>query len=237
MSQIEDQDRYIPLEQAKLDIVDALTQFHPSLGAHAQAILSDERRLNIVEVPEGSAVMMQCRASGVTPEDIRNSEYYKEDFEKEFGPHFTQQHNLEPYAIIDYEYDGTANRVVYLAHELGHAIADDLQIQRGLSSRDYISAEAEEQAYFVQSIYTHFTGQPSSESTYIAEHKGELTNIWERAVQYGRAETRFEAALALPQSDREAAYIEALTSGKASTLNAQQTNGFQTDASVRGQAL
>lgn len=237
MSQIEDQDRYIPLEQAKLDIVDALTQFHPSLGAHAQSILSNVERLNLVEVPEGMAVMMQCRASGVTPQDIEQSEYYIEDYADRFGPHFTEQHNAKSFSIIDYEYDGSANSVVYLAHELGHAIADDLQIQRGLSSRDFSSAEAEEQAYFVQSIYSHFTGQPSSESTYNAENKGELTESWERAVQYGRAETRFEAALALPQSNREAAYVEALTSGKASPLNAQQTNGFQTDASVRVQAL
>ncbi len=123
----------IPLERGKEIIIAALQEFDPALGAKATEILHDTRRLD-------STQGQQCRPAGAT-----------EDWSK----------NPEPYAIIELEYDGTMNSLVYLAHELGHAIADDYGHEAGHSYRNNPEHMQETQAYFVQSIlYDHLSRIP-----------------------------------------------------------------------------
>ncbi|MGB1077697.1 MAG: hypothetical protein ACPG05_05255, partial [Bdellovibrionales bacterium] len=88
-------------------------------------------------------------------------------------------------------------------HELGHAIADDIQRENGYSHRDFTSSQAEKQAYFIQGIYSHYTGQASAESSYRAElEKGPLQMSWERVNQYDVAYERFESGLSMNEGDR-----------------------------------
>jgi hypothetical protein len=54
--------------------------------------------------------------------------------------------------VIDFDYDGTVAAVVYLAHELGHALADESQLKAGHSFRDNPVHMQEVQAYVVQHI-------------------------------------------------------------------------------------
>lgn len=209
---------YIPLEEAKASIIAALNQFHRELGARAAQILHDDRRMNIVENPDNKTQMMMCRPAGLTLEQLKKNDMYLEDFEERFAPHFKRQDNPESYAIIDYEYDGSPESVVYLAHELGHAIADDIQIENGRSYKDFTPAQAEEQAYFIQNIYARYTGLPSAETSYQDDlEKGILKISWERACQYKNAWTEFEQALAMDPEGRKNRMIHVLEGPEEST--------------------
>lgn len=203
--------RYISLEEAKISIITALNQFHPELGRRASQILYNDKRMNIIENPDNKTGMMMCRPSGLTLEHLRKNDMYLEDFERRFSPFFTKQDNPEDYAIIDYEYDGSSDSVTYLAHELGHAISDDIQNENGRSYEDFTPAEAEEQAYFVQNIYTHYTRQPSAESSYQDDlKKGTLKISWERACQYRNAQIAFERGLSMNMEGRRNLITQAL---------------------------
>ena len=146
--------RYIPLEEAKALIIDSLTEFDPILGQEAGAILYNDDQTNIVEEPVARTNMMVCRPAGVTIDDLKAADMYIEDYADRFGPHFAEQDNPEAHAIIDFEYDGTPKSVLYLAHELGHAIADRLQNNAGFTHRDNPADMPEKQAYYVQKIVT-----------------------------------------------------------------------------------
>ena len=146
-------DEKIPLEKAKVFIVAEITGFDETLGRRAKAILDDQIH-NIIVVDEPVTRMMQCRPAGITETDLKSMEMWDEPevFKKKFAPHFTDQENLSDKAIIDFEYDGTPESVAWLAHELGHAIADNTQVENGKSFRDFSSDEMEQQAYLVQTI-------------------------------------------------------------------------------------
>jgi hypothetical protein len=207
-------DKYIPLDDAKETIIAVLNQFNPDLGTRAAEILYNEERLNIVENPSQKTGMMQCRPAGLTEEHLKANDMYFSDYKERFGPSFTEQENSEDFAIIDYEYDGTQNSVVYLAHELGHAIADEIQNERGKDFSDFTPAQAEEQAYFIQNIYSHYTGHPSTESACLDDaNKGKLKASWTRVNQYGNAQVKFEKALSMGIEDRETLIEEALAGG------------------------
>ena len=209
---------YIELEAAKDIIIVALNRFDPDLGARADEMLHDDRRLNIVEVTDREAVMMQCRPAGVTMDDVRaNAEMYIPDFAERFGPAFTRQDNPEDYAIIDFEYDGTARSIIWLAHETGHALADDVQRENGHSFRDFSAGEMEEQAYFIQHIVSRYVREHMPETVVAAdEHRqddlGEsiLKMSFDRAAQFTNAGQTFENAQAQPPAERSTSIQKAL---------------------------
>ena len=201
---------YIPLEDAKSSIIRALSEYHPELGARANAILNSER-LNLIEEPYPKTKMMQCRPAGVDHQYLKDHNMIIPDFADRFGPHFTDQTNTADKAIIDYEYVGTKHSVLYLAHELGHAIADDIQNESGHSFKDFSAWQAEEQAYFIQNIFLHFEGTHSPETEGLKkENSSELSMSWQRAAQFKNAHSEFSKTLAMAPDERMSTLINAL---------------------------
>lgn len=136
----------ITLEESKTLIIEALNNFDRSLGMMAEEILSDPARMNITE-QDGR--MMQCRPA--------NSE-------------IPGMENDKPFAIIDFDYNNTIGSVIYLAHELGHAIADDLQRDAGNSYKANPAHMAETQAYLIQNIiYDYLKAHPDKNIAAAAE--------------------------------------------------------------------
>jgi hypothetical protein len=205
---------YIPLADAKNVIITALDKFNPELASRAASVLYNEDRLNIVEVAEAKTNMMQCRAANVTMEDVKAADMYISDFSERFGPHFTRQDNPTNHAIIDFEYDGTPRSIAWLAHELGHAIADDIHIENGRSSKNYSGGEHEEQAYFVQHIVSKHLKDNLPPPDVQDENLGQdvLKMSWDRATQFTNAGRVFEEALTKANipNERGAAVIKAL---------------------------
>lgn len=205
---------YISLDDAKTSIIEALNRFHPSLGTRAAEILYQDDRLIIDEQAEPRTGMMQCRPAGITLAHYEENNMVIPDFEKKYGPHFKTQENPGTFesgtrAVIDFEYTGTPESVLYLAHELGHAIADDIQNENGRSFRDFSSDEAEQQAYFIQNIYSHYSGTASPEAQ--TEHeKSDMRISWERVNQYSSARAEFEKGLSINPAERESLIIRAL---------------------------
>lgn len=191
------QKNYLPLESAKNTIITALNQFDPELGTRAAEILFNDERLNIVEVTAAKTNMMQCRAAGTTMEDVKAAGMYIPDFAQRFGPHFMRQDNPTDHAIIDFEYDGSPRAIAWLAHELGHAIADDIHIENGRSSKNYSGGEHEEQAYFVQHIVSQHLKENLNHPDVQDEDLGQdvLKMSWDRAAQFTNAGKAFEEAL------------------------------------------
>jgi len=133
-------DAAIPLEDSKAMIIEALHDFDPALGAKAAAMLQNKNILNITDVPAGTAYMMRCRPAGYTNPG---------------------EENPENHPIIDFDYDHTIQSTVYLAHELGHAIADDYQREAGHDFETNPTHMIETQAYLVQNIvYQHLKSHP-----------------------------------------------------------------------------
>jgi hypothetical protein len=203
---------YIELDSAKDIIISALANYHPDLAIMAAEILHNEEQMNIAEIPmEQDLRVMQVRAAGLTIERVEEKGLLMKDFSKTYGPHFTRQDNPEgSKAIVDFEYNGTPKAVLYLAHELGHAIADKVQLETG-ADRNFSSNEAERQAYFIQSIFTHYTGQESSESAYDHTKPDSEQDIsQERADQYIESKNKLDHALFMNLDQRKDLMIKAL---------------------------
>lgn len=207
-----DKTDYIPLEHAKNLIITALDHFDPELATRATSVLYHDKRLNIVENPEVKTDMMQCRPAGVTIKDLKAVDMYIPDFAQRFGPHFTRQNNPTKHAIVDFEYDGSPRSVVWLAHEVGHAMGDDLQRQNGRSYKDFSPGEHEEQAYFVQHIVSQYLKDHLNRPDVRDEDLGQdtLTMSWERATQYTNADKVYKTALASPPDERQRIALKAL---------------------------
>jgi hypothetical protein len=140
----------IGYDKAKSLILGALHDFDPALAASAKEILDNPARMNVREVPEGKGVMMRVRTAGLTPQDAMSIDGHPAV--KTLRQDFPIDHNSGNRAIIDFQYDGTMKSVIYLAHELGHALADDTQVKAGRSYRDNPKHMEEIQAYIVQGI-------------------------------------------------------------------------------------
>jgi len=132
----------IPIEDAKAMIIESLTKFDSGLGQRAEKILNNPNRMNLNE--EGA---MHCIQAGVTKHHLQQKGMW--DMDDKSSPDII---NDKPYATIHLDYDGTINSVIYLAHELGHAIADDIQVERGNNFLDNPAHMEEVQAYFIQHI-------------------------------------------------------------------------------------
>ena len=190
-------DEDIPLENAKNLIIAALNQYHPELAKRAADILERDGH-TILDNPKKITNMMQCRPSGAEEITDENHPMYisQGDFDKRFGPNFTELGNTRKHAVIDYEYFGTPHSVIYLAHEIGHAIADDIQVERGLSHKDFSLDQQEEQAYFVQSIVSHYTSIPSPEALASDNLKSQFEKS-DRPKQFKAANNRFNVGLSM----------------------------------------
>jgi len=134
------------------------------------------------------------------------------EFSEKFGPHFTRQDNPHDYAIIDFEYHGRLNSIVWLAHELGHAIAGDVQKENGHSFRDFSNDEMEQQAYFTQHVVSQYLREHFSEEPVQDTDLGEdvLKMSWERANQFKSAKVTLDDCLQAPSSERSLKVIQAL---------------------------
>jgi hypothetical protein len=207
-------DNYIPLDDAKGIIITALEQYHPEFASYAENILFNDKRLNIVEVTEAKTKMMLCRPAGITVKDLQEKNMFmpEDEFLKKFGPHFTHQDNPTDFAIIDFEYDGSPLSVVWLAHELGHAIADDVQRERGMSFKDFSSDEMEQQAYFVQQIVSKYLKdnltQPNLQNKDLGDKLSEMSS--ERIAQFTKAANDLGAAFNTPPERRMGMTLDVL---------------------------
>lgn len=201
----------IGLETAKRLIINALNDFDSELGRRAAEILTDDLRANIHEADEAKTGMMACRPSGITITDLQEMEMHIPDFEERFGPQFNRQDNPEDYAIVDYEYVGTVDSTIYLAHEIGHAIADDMQRERGLSFRDFSTDQLEKQAYFVQSAMQHYLHEHGSDHgiNYQTPEQDGLQSSWARAAQLRAADNTFQRASNVTDPTERANFVVA----------------------------
>jgi len=111
-------------------VIAAFHKFHPSLGAKAEEVINTPHRWNLTKTKSGKAGGM-C-----TPAHC--------------------DENPNPYAVIQYRFDGTINDPVYIAHELLHLMADDAINEIGLTYRDRKQHMNEIQAFFGQHILYDF---------------------------------------------------------------------------------
>ncbi len=110
-------------------------------AAHMKT-LQQGARWRLEEVAAGQGFMMRCR-----PAQTPTSEH-------------GDPANPHPYAVIDYQFDGSLHGVIYMAHEVGHAIGDDCL--RALGGTYTPSKMDEVQAYFVQlTVYDHLCRSPN----------------------------------------------------------------------------
>lgn len=121
------------LNQSKDLVIKAFSDFDPELGRRAKVIFDDPARWNLQEVAPGTARMMRSR-----PAESPGDEY--------------NPPNPLSHSVIDYDFDGTIDAVVYLAHEVGHSIADDYAREAGGSFRNTPGHLNEFQAYLPQQI-------------------------------------------------------------------------------------
>lgn len=205
---------YIDLDTAKGLIIDALTAFDEALGERAVSILHNDARTNILEITDPSIVDPQAvvdvqmyRPAGTTETGLAANDMFIADFQQKFnmsgygdgGGPFTSQANDSEHGIVDLVYRGTPVSISWLAHELGHGIANDIQIENGRSASEFSPAEQEEQAYFVQKIVIDHLRNKFGLDDVGQTNLGEpsLCNEFsDRASQFAVAKDRYEEALA-----------------------------------------
>jgi len=157
--------------QGKALILEALEAFSPALAARAATILNSAR-LNLHQVAPGEIGMMRVRAAGLRQEDTLGIDAtdLPQDKKDELKTRYPDDANEKgEQAIIDYDYDGTARSVIYLAHELGHALADDLQNEAGYTYRDNPVHLEETQAYLIQHIVNRYLNRMNDADGHLAQ--------------------------------------------------------------------
>lgn len=116
-------------------VVEAFEKFDPRLGAKAREVIDNPARWKLNQVSHGDAGGFCCPANC--------------------------ESNLNLFAIIEYNYEGTINDAVYIAHELGHLIADDYIHEAGFTYKDSKRHMLETQAFFTQHILYDFLSNHS----------------------------------------------------------------------------
>lgn len=153
-------------------VVTAFTNFHPKLGAKATEVIENPDRWQLTKTSIGEA------AGSCNPANCET--------------------NPKPYAVINYEYDGTINDAVYIAHELGHLIADDFANETGFSCFDGKRHMAEVQAFFTQHIlydYLHKHGDTDLRQAAQSHFVGEITrSLYSLPIAIGALEAEKLAA-------------------------------------------
>lgn len=212
MSKPQDYDEnFIPLDVAKRIIMSTLEDFDTILGARAREIFANGHRLRITEELEQRTGMMNCLPAGITIQDLKDRDMYF-DFVEPFDNGIFIEHNADgSEAIINFEYTYSADSLCYLAHEIGHAIADDIQRACGLSFRDFSPHELEKQAYFIQSIVAaHIDPDFNTESAaFVPASETSLSSAFNREAQRYEAVGAYKQAAALAASQRTA-FIETI---------------------------
>jgi hypothetical protein len=174
--------RAIPPEESKKLIIKALGNFYPPLGEKAGAffaagfdasvehphiekqITQSSSRWQIAFVPRG-----KTRTQNTVPAD--------------------SPANPNPRSVIQYDYDNSINSTVYIGHELGHGIADELI--RGKDNKKFGDNPLnldELQAYVSQSIvYDYLRHNPDHHIAQAAERHFQATLA--QHIHYLRGET------------------------------------------------
>lgn len=145
---------YIPPSMAREIITSAITDFDPDLGRRASQIfdsgfreaVADDRIQDIGEtielsdsmwqvrtVPQGQCRVMRCLPANSDATDLDPA-------------------NPNDHPVIQFEYDGTIGSLIYLSHELGHGIADQIMNESRFTSKTNPEHMKETQAYFVQNV-------------------------------------------------------------------------------------
>ena len=157
------------------------------------AALETGTRWRLANVKPGQAFMMRSRPAQ-TPASAQGDPA---------SPH--------DYAVIDYQFDGSLNGVVYMAHEVGHAIADDCIHAYGKSYNDSPHEIDEVQGYLPQLVvYNHLGGHPNPRIAEAAQqHRADLMakTTGGRGAALKAAQTIFELA---QDKSKRAAIIETL---------------------------
>ena len=122
----------VSLSAAKALIIEAAGAYSSHIVQAAQTVLYDDERLHINTVEEGQAKIMYCAPAGM-------------------------EGNKQAHIHLDY--DQTIKGVVILAHELGHAIADDWGVNWGQGIVNNPLHMQETQAYMMQHIVTNYLMQ------------------------------------------------------------------------------
>ncbi|MDB5491744.1 MAG: putative peptidase oligoendopeptidase-related clade 3 [Micavibrio sp.] len=126
-------DKRFTIPESRQLIINAFSDFDPELGRRAQAIFENPARWNLQEVAPGECRMMRSRPA--------------ESPANQYNPA-----NPLPHSVIDYDFDGTIDGVIWMAHEIGHSIADDCAREAGGSFRNTPEHLNEFQAYLPQQI-------------------------------------------------------------------------------------
>lgn len=141
----------ISLEKSRRLVLQAFGSFTPFLQTATAAAMNDPSRWEFKNVPPGEACG-GCLAGNC-------------------------QENPHTQAVIDYEYDGTINDTIYIAHEIGHLQADDLLTSENLNYTARGRHMSEIQAFFTQSIVYDFllkTPDPSLQNAARIHFTGEV---------------------------------------------------------------
>jgi hypothetical protein len=148
-------DPTITYDQTRTLILDALEKFDPRLKAKAEEIFRNGYdsaiKANFIEGINEPLVRndSQWRLREVDKGKTHIMRSLAADSERsELDPP-----NKNPHAVIQYEFDKTINSLIYIAHELGHSIADAwIRDEHGRKTGDNPKHMDEFQAYIVQSI-------------------------------------------------------------------------------------
>ena len=164
----------VSLADSKRQIIEALQEFDPALAKRAGAILNNRSRMTIRSVPPGQAMMMRVRPATLEKGDAMHltEENLGKERLKKLRKHFPRDDNPTSKAKIDYDHDGTVFGTVMMAHELGHALADDMQRENHFSYRDNRSQMAEVQAYTVQHLVLNHLQRQGAVPALAAAAKG-----------------------------------------------------------------
>jgi hypothetical protein len=208
------------LGQSRDLIVAALEEFDPALGGRARALFEDgfDRAAAASRAP-GFAVDWDRIAPGAGRWRLMQVKPGEVDMMRsvpaEAAACALYPANPNPYAVIDYKFDGTAEGVVYLAHEAGHSIADFCLRAGGRRPGDTPRHMDETQAYFTQHIlYDYIRRHPGLEETYLGigraaqacfarEAAQNLKGLADPAAAHGRPLAFFTAYALLRQTQMQ----------------------------------
>jgi hypothetical protein len=126
------------------------------------------------------------------------------------GSHLLYSKNPNSHPVIQYEYNRSLDSLIYLGHEVGHALADTLTREAGRDPKEWPSENGEIQAYYVQNILYDYLEKNNPElKEAVLEHKREITKdidklktsfqlsaeiIRPRAIDFEIASNLFDAA-------------------------------------------
>jgi len=162
----------LPLNEAMLEIIEALNNFLPELGQRAQKILNNPGQVeNVKAVEKGKATKMFCQQAGLSKDYLMQRGMLSAEYSNEAINDGVI--NNKDFATIHLDYDKTFNGAAWLAHELGHAIADDIQGKAGFDYVDNPIHMEEVQAYIVQNIFRNHL-MKSEESAIASQAKSDF---------------------------------------------------------------